>query len=74
MRQTKVSFRMLQTTSLTRALRLAAITLGIGLVMSAGPVRAGDDEEDDGCVYDSTSCREASSPTARMLRPTFFSS
>src|SRR4051812_49829933 len=47
MRQTKTSFRMLQTTSLTRALRLAAITLGIGLVMTAGPVRAGDDEEDD---------------------------
>ena len=44
MRQAKASFRMLQTPS--RALRLAAITLGIGLVM-AGPVRAGDDEEDD---------------------------
>ena len=38
---------MLQTSSLTRALRLAAIALGIGLVMAAGPVRAGDDEEDD---------------------------
>ncbi|MEO8319509.1 MAG: hypothetical protein ABI561_14410 [Bradyrhizobium sp.] len=47
MRQTKASFRMLQTTSLTRALRLSAIVLGIGLVMTAGPVRAGDDDEDD---------------------------
>jgi len=47
MRQTKASSRMLQTTSLTRALRLAAIALGIGLVMTAGPVRAGDDDEDD---------------------------
>jgi hypothetical protein len=47
MRQSKASFQMLQNASLTRALRLAAITLGIGLVMSAGPVRAGDDDEDD---------------------------
>src|SRR2546427_8079335 len=27
-----------------------------------------------GCLYASTSVRDASSPTARMLRPTFFSS
>jgi hypothetical protein len=47
MRQAKASFRMLQTSSLTRVARLAAITLGIGLVMAAGPVRAGDDDEDD---------------------------
>src|ERR1700694_3991401 len=45
MRQAKTSFRMLQTPS--RALRLAAIALGIGLVMTAGPVRAGEDDEDD---------------------------
>jgi hypothetical protein len=31
----------------TRALRLAAIALGIGLVMTSGAVRAQDDEEDD---------------------------
>src|SRR5712671_6023271 len=30
-----------------RALRLAAVALGVGLVMAAGPVRAGDDDEDD---------------------------
>jgi hypothetical protein len=47
MRQTEASFRTLQNPSLTRALRLAAITLGIGLVMAAGPVRAGDDDDDD---------------------------
>ena len=47
MRQTEASFWMLQTPSLTRALRLAAIALGIGLVMAAGPVRAGDDDDDD---------------------------
>lgn len=29
------------------ALKFAAVALGIGLVMSAGPVRAGDDDEDD---------------------------
>ena len=28
-------------------MKFAAIALGIGLVMAAGPVRAGDDEEDD---------------------------
>jgi hypothetical protein len=44
MRQTEASFRMLQNPS--RALRLAAIALGIGLVMAAGPVRAGDDDDD----------------------------
>src|SRR5712672_559538 len=47
MRQAKASLRMLQTSSLTRVGRLAAIALGIGLVMAAGPVRAGDDDEDD---------------------------
>src|SRR5207244_7971506 len=29
---------------------------------------------EEGCLYASTSVREASSPTARMLSPTFFSS
>ena len=32
---------------LTRVLRLAAVAGGIGLVMAAGPVRAGDDDDDD---------------------------
>ncbi|EJN11692.1 hypothetical protein PMI42_04976 [Bradyrhizobium sp. YR681] len=30
-----------------RALKLSAVALGIGLVMTAGPVRAGDDGDDD---------------------------
>jgi hypothetical protein len=32
---------------MTRALQLAAVALGIGLVMAAGPVRAADEDEDD---------------------------
>ena len=32
---------------LMQGLRLAAVALGIGLVMAAGPVRAGDDEDDE---------------------------
>jgi hypothetical protein len=47
MRETETRFWMLQTSSLSRALRFAAIALGIGLVMAAGPVRAADDEEDE---------------------------
>src|SRR5580704_16728930 len=45
----KASGRTVQKSSraLIRALRLAAIALGIGLVMTAGPVRAGDDDDDD---------------------------
>jgi hypothetical protein len=45
----KASGRTVQKSSraLIRALRLAAIALGIGLVMTAGAVRAQDDEEDD---------------------------
>jgi hypothetical protein len=45
----KASGRTVQKSSraLTRALRLAAIALGIGLVMTAGAVRAQDDDEDD---------------------------
>jgi hypothetical protein len=33
--------------ALTRALRLAVVALGIGIVMSAGAARAEDDEDDD---------------------------
>ena len=47
MRETETRFWMLQTSSLSRALRFAAVALGIGLVMAAGPARAEDDEEDD---------------------------
>lgn len=35
------------------ALKLSAVALGVGLVMSTGPVRAGDDdEEDDGMTFE----------------------
>jgi hypothetical protein len=49
MRETEASFRIVQipTRTLTRALRLAVITLGVGLVMTAGAARAGDDDDDD---------------------------
>jgi hypothetical protein len=45
----KASGRTVQKSSraLTRALRLAAVALGIGLVMTTGAVRAQDDDEDD---------------------------
>src|ERR1700716_3670971 len=45
----KASGRTVQKSSraLTRALRLAAIARGIGLVMTAGTVRAQEDDEDD---------------------------
>src|SRR6202165_69904 len=45
----KASGRTVQKSSraLIRALRLAAIARGIGLVMTAGAVRAQDDDEDD---------------------------
>lgn len=52
MRETEASFRMLQNASLTRAMRLAAIAIGVGLVMAAGPVRAGDDDEDDDRTFE----------------------
>jgi hypothetical protein len=36
-----------------RALKLSAVALGVGLVMSAGPVRAGDgDDDDDGMTFE----------------------
>src|SRR6478752_7941096 len=47
MRDTEASFLIVRKTSLTRAMRFAAIALGVGLVMAAGPVRAADDDEDD---------------------------
>jgi len=47
MRDTEASFWILQKTSLTRVMRFAAIAVGVGLVMAAGPVRAGDDDDDD---------------------------
>jgi hypothetical protein len=52
MRETEARFWMLQTNSLSRALRFAAIALGIGLVMVAGPVRAADDEEEDDMTFE----------------------
>src|SRR6476620_5979822 len=49
MRRTEASGWMVQTSpgALSRALRLAVIAVGIGLVMTAGAVRAQDDDEDD---------------------------
>ena len=49
MRETEASFRIVQNSSKTlqRALRLAVFAMGVGLVMAAGPVRAGDDDDDD---------------------------
>jgi hypothetical protein len=49
MRQAEASGWIVQNPSrtMTRALRLAAIVLGIGLVMSANAARAQDDDEDD---------------------------
>jgi hypothetical protein len=52
MRETEASFWIVQKTLLTRATRLAVITLGVGLVMAAGPVRAGDDDEDDDRTFE----------------------
>ncbi len=36
----------------TRALRLAAVLLGVGLVLGTGPVHAQDEEEDDGKTFE----------------------
>src|ERR1041384_2687504 len=52
MRETEASFWIVRKTSLTRAMRFAAISLGIGLVMAAGPVRAGDDDDDDDKTFE----------------------
>jgi hypothetical protein len=49
MRRTEASGWMVRSSSrvLTRTLRLAVVTLGIGLVMTAGAARAQEDDEDD---------------------------
>lgn len=52
MRETETGFWMVQKTSLTRAMRFAAVALGVGLVMAAGPVRAADDDEDDDRTFE----------------------
>jgi hypothetical protein len=48
MRETRTSDRIGQSSprALTRALRLAVVALGVGLVMTAGAARAEDDEDD----------------------------
>src|ERR1700738_2712464 len=48
MRDTETSGWIVQNSSeaLTRALRLAVVALGVGLVMTAGAARAEDDEDD----------------------------
>ena len=52
MRDTEAGFWIVQKTSLTRAMRFAAIALGVGLVMASGPVFAGDDEEEDDRTFE----------------------
>lgn len=52
MREIEARFWMLQTSPLSRALRCAAVALGIGLVMASGPVRAADDEEEDDRTFE----------------------
>ncbi len=49
MRRTEAPGWMVQTSSraLTRAIRLSAVALGIGLVVASGAARAQDDDEDD---------------------------
>ena len=37
---------------LSRGLRLTAIALGVGLVMAAGPVKAGDDDDEDDKTFE----------------------
>jgi hypothetical protein len=46
MRDTEAKAGIVQNSSM-RALRLAVVALGIGLVVTAGTARAGDDDEDD---------------------------
>ena len=52
MRETEASFWMVQKTLLMQTTRLAVVALGVGLVMAAGPVRAGDDEEEDDRTFE----------------------
>jgi hypothetical protein len=39
-------------TGLSRSLRITAVALGVGLVMAAGPVRAGDDDDEDDKTFE----------------------
>ncbi|MGO8912550.1 MAG: hypothetical protein ACLQDM_24935 [Bradyrhizobium sp.] len=57
MRQTKASGWMVRNSSSAamRALRLAVVPLGIGLVMTAGAARAGDDQQDDRSITEKIS-------------------
>jgi hypothetical protein len=54
MRDIEASGRMLQNSpgALNRGLRLAAIALGIGLMMTSGVARAQDDDDDDGKTFE----------------------
>lgn len=52
MRETEASFWMVQKISLTRAMRIAAIALGVGLVIASGPVHAADDEDEDDKTFE----------------------
>jgi hypothetical protein len=54
MRETEASGWIVRISSraLTRALRLAVVALGIGLVMTAGAARAGDDDEEDDKTFE----------------------
>lgn len=52
MRETEATFWIVQKALLMRAARLAVIALGVGLVMATGPVRAGDDEEEDDRTFE----------------------
>jgi hypothetical protein len=54
MRDTEASGWIVQNSSgaLTRGLRLAAVALGVGLMMMSGVARAQDDDEDDGKTFE----------------------
>lgn len=54
MRSSKTSGSMVRDpkSGVWRALKLSAVALGVGLVMSAGAARAGDDDEDDGMTFE----------------------
>jgi hypothetical protein len=54
MRDTEASGWIVQNSSgaLTRALRLAAVALGVGLLMTSGVARAQDDDDDDGKTFE----------------------
>ena len=57
MRQTKASGWIVRNSSSApvRALRLAVVPLSIGLVMTAGAARAGDDQQDDRSITEKIS-------------------